>query len=442
MNRLFERVAPGAHGKGGYTGQGRLVVSNNGDILATKANAVAPDIADPRKDTEAARALAEWDGKTWCVVERRQFTDVTGPGGIYGVPDDKAPLWTIGWDKRSIILMLLDGGQWHKFRLPKASHAYDAKHGWYTEWPRIRSIESDIDGQRPEGYKPLPLLMDMSGMFYGFPATFSMANTAGIARSRRIFATFLIFLAWNGRVVIAADDCSIMKNEMAGLSQSNLWFGSAEELKQWGPKTGWGGVWLGDDVKAGQASDPFLINGFDNRLLHLAHNSKEQVDFKLEFDQKGDGKWVEYATASVPAGGYSFYQILPGVKAQWLRVTPSRDCRATAYSTSPIRRGRPAPPAGSSSMAWRMSARRRRPPRPSVRRSTTATCKCSPSRLAVEPCRSITRWTRSSLSVAWEASDTIPKTRSATSRRKLPPTPRKFASSARSRSSLKSMRRR
>ena len=30
---------------------------------------------------------AEWDGKTWRVNERHQFTEVTGPGGVLGAPD-------------------------------------------------------------------------------------------------------------------------------------------------------------------------------------------------------------------------------------------------------------------------------------------------------------------------------------------------------------------
>ena len=55
-------------------------------------------------------------------MRRNQFTEVTGPGGIDGNPNpDDDPLWSIGWDHRSLILMLLDGGKWHAFRLPKAT---------------------------------------------------------------------------------------------------------------------------------------------------------------------------------------------------------------------------------------------------------------------------------------------------------------------------------
>ena len=65
---------------------------------------------------------------------------MTGPGGIYGAPDDRSRLWAIGWDRRSLRLKLLDGGRWSTFLLPKATHNNDPRHGWYTEWPRIREV--------------------------------------------------------------------------------------------------------------------------------------------------------------------------------------------------------------------------------------------------------------------------------------------------------------
>jgi hypothetical protein len=67
------------------------------------------------------------------------------------------PLWSIGWDAPSLILMLRDGGAWHTYRLPKASHSYDGAHGWNTEWPRIREIGEGDD-----------LLMTMHGSFWRF----------------------------------------------------------------------------------------------------------------------------------------------------------------------------------------------------------------------------------------------------------------------------------
>jgi hypothetical protein len=153
-------LLPGNHGKGAYTGQGRLVVANNG----------------------TGGVLAEWDGKgdagspdSWKIIDKNKYTDVTGPGGIYGAPADDSPIWSIGWDARSVLLALCDGGKWTRFRLPKASYTHDADHGWFTEWPRIR----EVGGGR--------LLANKHDMFYDFPKTFSAARTGGI----RPISTFL-----------------------------------------------------------------------------------------------------------------------------------------------------------------------------------------------------------------------------------------------------------
>ena len=70
----FSPLLPGCHGKGMYSGQGVLVYSNNGED--SKEALVHFNIE--------AGSLSEWNGKDWKLVRRNQFTEVTGPGGIYG----------------------------------------------------------------------------------------------------------------------------------------------------------------------------------------------------------------------------------------------------------------------------------------------------------------------------------------------------------------------
>ena len=41
-------------------------------------------LAAKAKNAEERGVLAEWDGDKWRIVERRQFTEVTGPNGISG----------------------------------------------------------------------------------------------------------------------------------------------------------------------------------------------------------------------------------------------------------------------------------------------------------------------------------------------------------------------
>lgn len=113
VKKLFNKPVPGWHGKGAYTAQKQLVVANNGEDAVFKLKKENLEAGDLPQNAEEKGVLASWDGKAWKIIERRQFTDVTGPGGIYGSPNDKSPLWTMGWDKRSVMLKLLDNGQWY-----------------------------------------------------------------------------------------------------------------------------------------------------------------------------------------------------------------------------------------------------------------------------------------------------------------------------------------
>lgn len=315
VKKLFHKPVPGWHGKGAYTSQGRLVVSNNGELKVGggyEDHLVVEDLPD---DPENAGVLAQWDGKTWEIIERRQYTEVTTPAGIHAVPDDLGPLWSIGWDRRSLRLKLLDNGAWHTFLLPKAAHNNDPQHGWFTEWPRIREI-----GRHG-------MMMDMHGMFYQFPKTFSAGNTAGLAPIGSHLRYIPDFCAWNGRLVIATDEASIMGHQHCGQPQSNLWFGMFDDLKKWGPASGYGGPWVKDKIKGGIPSDPFLVAGFDRRILHLS--ASPMATFTIEIDPKGRGEWEKHCALDVD--GYAVVTLPEGLEAEWGRITADRDCKATAY---------------------------------------------------------------------------------------------------------------
>lgn len=259
VTKLFSKPVPGWHGKGAYTGQGRFIVANNGEVGPGGGKAYADLKAGaPARNADERGCLAEWDGKEWRIIERRQFLDVNGPGGLTGEPDPKAPVWTIGWDRRSAILMVLDDGVWHRYRVPKASHTFDPAHGWYTEWPRIR----EVTGGR--------WMMDLHGMFFDFPPALRAGRLGGLRPIASHLRYVPDFCDWNGRLVIAADDASVMANPMCGKAQSNLWFGRLEDLPSWGPARGWGGPWQNDEVAAGEPGDAFLVAGFDEVCLHVA----------------------------------------------------------------------------------------------------------------------------------------------------------------------------
>lgn len=300
---------PGYHGKGIYSGQGVVVYANNGEH--------GPEAL--QNPSIPSGVLAEWDGvsDTWKVVRRNQFTEVTGPGGIWGTAHPDDPIWSIGWDHRSLILMCREGGNWHSYRLPKASHSYDGAHGWNTEWPRIRDIgESD-------------LLMTMHGAFWRFPKNFRSSMTSGIAQRSTYLKVIADFCRWEDRIVLGCDDTA--KNEFlnkrrakgtiaAPQSQSNLWFLQPEQLDQLGPTVGHGAVWLNDDVAAGIPSEPFLLNGFTRRGVHLGHQTDQAAVLTLEVDQWGDGNWKQMKQVKLPANSVQWVDLMEMPEVQWMRV--------------------------------------------------------------------------------------------------------------------------
>lgn len=306
---------PGAHGKGGYTAGGRLVVAYNGERgwrFSTDSKFDAPagclamsDLRDP--------------AAPWTVIQRKTFCEVTGPGGIAGQAPGDGRLWATGWDKRSVILMLFQRGQWHEFRLPKASYSHDALHGWYTEWPRIREVAPNF------------LLMHMHGLFYQFPQTFSATDRSGLRPIANYLRMPVDYCQFEGRLVMARDDASIMENALAGQSNSNLWFGSLADIERFGSPAGWGGPWVDDSVQAKQPSPPFFIGGFRHRVLHLRHGNPASLTVTLEIDSAGDGQWKQFASVPVPPEGYA-WQILPDLKGNWLRLRTDQDAaRVTGY---------------------------------------------------------------------------------------------------------------
>lgn len=309
---------PGYHGKGLYSGQGRLMYANNGE----RHRLVGTDPTIP------SGALAQWFGEgDWQLVRRHQFTEITGPGGIHGSSNpEKDPVWTLGWDARSVVLGLLEDKQWHYYRLPKGSHSYDGSHGWNTEWPRIREI-----GEKD-------LLATMHGTFWRFPAGFSKRNSAGIAPRSNYLKVIGDFCRWNDRIVFGCDDSAraefmntrAFKARHGAPKQSNssLWFVEPERLDRLGPAIGRGSVWLRDDVTAGQASDPYLFSGYDHRQVHLSHESNIPVTFALEVDREGNGKWTQFRTIDVPAQGTVSRVFEASEIGAWIRLVAGENAKS------------------------------------------------------------------------------------------------------------------
>ena len=330
-------VLPGVHGKGFYSGQGVVVFSNNGEGTAEAL----------KKFDVKAGVLAEWNGKDWKTVRRNQFTEVTGPGGIYGNTNPETdPLWATGWDHKSVLLGVRDAKKgWSFYRLPKASHSYDGAHGWNTEWPRIRNVGTESN---PD------YLMTMHGMFWRFPGQFTADNSAGIRPRSAYLKVIGDFTRWNDQLVFGCDD-SAQKEflnkrkakgnmEGTGQSNSNLWFTSFSKPDELGPATAEGAVWAKESVKANEVSEPFLFAGWINRAGWIKNEGKQPVTFTYEVDKDGSNEWKTLKSVTVNPGKAAYVVFDAGDKGEWIRVKADKNTWATASFSYTTPDGRPTEP--------------------------------------------------------------------------------------------------
>jgi hypothetical protein len=302
----------GPHYKGGHTGQGRLVVGNNSYDERDWSSTHQP---------HNAGVLAEWDGSPdggWTVLERTAFMEVAGRRNMGQV------VFAIGWDRVSALLKVrtagMDGkgeGHWDTYRLPKASHTFD--YWWQTEWTRIREVET-------ERY-----MMDCHGTFFELSPIAYGGKVWGVrpvcthVRVIPDYCSFRGFLVLAGNQVTPNRDMELHQ----GQPQAGLWFGKTDDLWSFGKPKGWGGVWWQKEVRSGEPSDPYLMTGYEHKVLHLT--SSAAASFRVEVDFLGWGEWHTYETLRVPAGGYLHHEFPTGFSAHWVRLVPEADATATAY---------------------------------------------------------------------------------------------------------------
>ena len=282
------------HFKGGHTGQGRVVVANN--TYTTWG--------------ESEGGLADWDGKRWRVLSRKPFMECAGRPNLGGA------VFATGWDEASALFWVLINGTWRRYRLPKASHTFDQY--WQTEWTRIREVETER------------FLMDCHGMFYELsPMVFENAiwGVRPISTHLRVIPDYCTF---RGLFVMAGNEGTpnADNNPVGGQPQSGIWFGKTDDLWRFGKPQGWGGPWRSTVVKAGQPSDPFLMTGFDKKVLHLKLDAKANVTIEVDF--LGHGAWEKYDRIAVGAGEYKYHVFPSGFSAHWVRLVSDAGCTATA----------------------------------------------------------------------------------------------------------------
>ncbi len=269
------------------------------------------------KGTRSQGRLAEYDGKTWTIIDRKPFIGFGGRGTFCET------IFANGWDQASAILKVWTkpDNKWTTYRLPKASHCFD--HKWQTEWPRIREVEHER------------FLMDHHGMFYELSPWAYGGRIWGVRPISTHLWVLGDFCSYRGMLVLGADNASPSngENPTTAEPQSGLWMGKTDDLWNFGKPTGWGGPWWETAVKAGEESDPYLMTGFEHKCIHLTHNAPTPVTFDVQVDFMGHGKFSSYMKIKVDPNSYGQHTFPTGYSAHWVRVVSDTACQATAQLT-------------------------------------------------------------------------------------------------------------
>lgn len=176
-------------------------------------------------------------------------------------------------------------------------------------------------------------LLHSCGTFYELPAE----NADGFAKIRPISShDFRIhdYASYRGLLVMTGIEPKAKAGEHIILSddgQAAVWVGVIDDLWELGKPVGHGGPWKNSRVKAGEASDPYLIGFYDDRSLEISHDSKEAVTFFIEAEPVGHGPWMLYKEIKVRPGESFKYHFPENFQARWIRFKSDKDCTATTW---------------------------------------------------------------------------------------------------------------
>jgi hypothetical protein len=117
----------------------------------------------------------------------------------------------------------------------------------------------------------------------------------------------------------------------SGDGKTAVWAGAIDDIWKLGKPHGKGGPWLQTNVKAGIASDPFIMTGFDKKSLTLI--TTKPTNMIAQIDLTGTGNWVDYKVFGLEAGQVIQHKFPIEFQAYWIRFISEKDTQASAQMT-------------------------------------------------------------------------------------------------------------
>ncbi|MBQ8530619.1 MAG: hypothetical protein IJ430_05600 [Parabacteroides sp.] len=221
--------------------------------------------------------------------------------------------------EESSVLIIDDLGR--RWRLPLGNDSYKK----LTDQGQLR-ICREVATERD--------LFSCMGTFYELPAE----NADGYAKIRPISShNFRIndYASYRGMLVLTGVTPEEGKgNPHVVVSEDGkaaVWVGVIDDLWSLGKPVGKGGPWDKTAVKAGVASDPYLIAFYDQKKLTLSHQSDKEVKITVEVDPTGNGDWMEYDSFVVKSKETTTHRFPETFQARWIRFVADTDTKVTAW---------------------------------------------------------------------------------------------------------------
>lgn len=217
-----------------------------------------------------------------------------------------------------------------------ASIVYTDDNGRRWRLPSIANFDPKSAGRICREVVTERDLFNVGGLFYELPAQ----NAGGFRHVRPICAHGLgiaDYASWRGMLVLALAN----KPDWKGTTHDsrvhlrrthdnhcNLWVGAVDDLWAMGKARGSGAVWRNANVVAHGVSDPFLMHGFDRKIVTM--KSSVANEMILQIDPTGDGLWVDAATYQLKANEEKRVELPRDFQAAWCRFTVSKPATVTA----------------------------------------------------------------------------------------------------------------
>ncbi len=215
---------------------------------------------------------------------------------------------------------LIIDGKGRRWRLPKTNDQYDIL--MQRQAMRIcREVATERD------------LFNCGGTFYELPSE----NADGFAKIKPIATHGLNvndYTSFRGMLVVTGINPNKTQPSThlfyAADKKAVVWAGVIDDLWKLGKPKGRGGPWLATNVETDIPSDPYLFGGYDQKKLHLSHQSTSAITIRVELDASGDGVWYEYKSITIPSGKSIDFVFPEKIQAKWIRLIASQSATITA----------------------------------------------------------------------------------------------------------------